>query len=280
MKNGISTQIIINDSFINLLKQLIFYYFYDMLASPFKKILLLVLTTVAFNAQAQIKRIDTVNVSNIKLKTTESSRHSLYMYSIGIKAFSIEEFPKILNETNSDRLVNTYMSGVFLKVNDNQISYRLSANYYTKEMSFTNECEECEKADGKMKDFSTKIGFEKNFVYGIVQPYLAFDVGYRRNGFKGDLKNATATNYTSPYQVTTLKNGFSMSPGFGVKLNLIGHFTLAVETGIGVLYSYEKQERVYDDIARTRTFNAFKKWEFLLKPLSLVSIQYNFGQAF
>ena len=260
--------------------QLIFYYFYNMPASRKTKIFLVILLAFAFTTQAQIRRIDTVDVSNIKLTSSQSSSQQLFMYSIGVKAFSIEEFPKILNQTNSDRLVNTYMSGVFLKINDNQISYRLSANFYKKDMSFNNECEECERANGKLKDFSTKIGFEKNFVYGIVQPYLAFDLGYRRYGFKGDVKNGTTANYSNPYQVTTLKNGFLMSPGFGVKLNLISHFTLAVETGVGLLYSYEKQERVYNDPDPRRTFDSFKKWEFLLKPVSMATIQYNFGQTF
>jgi hypothetical protein len=247
-------------------------------ASLKKKILLVIFFTVSITIQAQIRRIDTVTASNINLKSTQSSSQQLFMYSIGVKAFSIEEFPKILNQTNSDMLMNTYMSGVFLKVNDNQISYRLSANFFNKDLSFNNQCDSCEQANGKLKDFSTRIGFEKNFVYGIVQPYLAFDLGYRRSGFKGDVNPAVA-NTTNPYQVTTLKNGLLMSPGFGVKLNLINHFTLAVETGVGLLYSYEKQERV-DDKSKARTFDSFKKWEFLLKPVSLASIQYNFGQTF
>ncbi|HEY0053940.1 MAG TPA: hypothetical protein VGB63_01175 [Pedobacter sp.] len=245
-----------------------------------KKILLLILITVSTTIQAQIRRIDTVTTSNINLKTTQSPGQQQYLYSIGVKAFSIEEFPKILNQINSDMVLNTYMSGVILKVNDNQISYRLSANFFKKDMSFDNECEGCEQANGNLKDFSTKIGFEKNFIYGVVQPYLAFDLGYRRTGFKGDVKSPTIASNTNPYKVTTLKNGFLMSPGFGVKLNLINHLTLSVETGVGLLYSYEKQEKDFENKDLPRTSNSYNKWEFLLKPVSMATIQYNFGSTF
>ena len=71
-----------------------------------------------------------------------------------------------------------------------------------------------------------------------------------------------------------------MSPNFGLKVNIVSHFSLALETGIGVLYSYEKQEKTYRDMNRTRTFNDYKKWEFLLKPVSMIGLQYNFGLGY
>ena len=251
-----------------------------MVLNSMKKILLALLSVLSLSSQAQIIRIDTVNNSNINIKPSQFKNRRLYMYTFGVKALSLEEFPKILNQVNSNDYVTTKMSGVFVKLNDNQISYRLGANFHTEDISFKNECEECEEANGTVKDFSAKIGFEKNFIYGMVQPYLAFDIGYRRNSFSGDVKNASAIHYTNPYQVNSLKNGFLMSPNFGFKFNPVGHFTFAVETGIALLYSYEKQEKTYQDVNRTRTFSDYQKWEFLLKPLSQVSLQYNFGLAY
>lgn len=248
-----------------------------MIESGLKRFFLAIAFFFSITATAQITRIDTITATDVNLKPTQFKTQRLYMYTIGLKVYSIEEFPKILNQIDPNTLRHTVLNGLFVKLNDNQISYRLSANYYNEDISFRNECEECEEANGKVKDFSTRIGFEKNFIYGTVQPYLAFDIGYRRNSFKGDVRNASSLDYTSPYEVSTLKNGLSMSPNFGLKISPTNHITLAVETGITLLYSYEKQERVYDDAGRTRTFSQFNKWEFLLRPVSMVSLQYNFG---
>lgn len=245
-----------------------------------KKSLLIIFCILTFTVQAQITRIDTVSSSPKHVKFSSYKSPRLYTYTIGVQVFSIEEYPKILNQVTSNDLINGAFNGAFLKINDNQISYRLSATMFSKDLNFRNECEDCEEADGKMKDFSVKIGFEKNFIYGAVQPYLAFDIGFRRNSFKGEVVNATSVAYTNPHTAYTLKNGLLMSPNFGFKFNLIDHITIAAETGIGLLYSYEKQERTYDDANRTRTFNDFKKWEFLLKPVSSLSLQYNFGATY
>lgn len=251
-----------------------------MVLNSMKKTLLVLFSVFSLSLQAQIIRIDTVDNSNINLRPSQFTNQRLYMYTVGIKALSVEEFPKILNQVNSNNFVTTKLSGVFIKLNDNQISFRLGANFFSEDISFKNECEECEEANGTMKDFSAKIGFEKNFIYGMLQPYLAFDIGYRRNSFNGDVKNASAIHYTNPYTANSLKNGFLMSPNFGLKFSPVSHFTLAVETGITLLYSYEKQEKTYQDNNRTRTFSDYQKWEFLLKPLSSVSLQYNFGLTY
>jgi hypothetical protein len=251
-----------------------------MLAYRFKEFLLALFIILSISAQAQIKRIDTVDTRNINLATSQFKTQRLFLYTIGVKAYSLEEFPKILNQVKANDLVPTFMNGVFLKLNDNQISYRLGATSYSKDITFKNECEECEEAKGKLKDFSTRIGFEKNFIYGAFQPYLALDLGYRRNSFEGEVKNASTLNYTNPYDVNTLKNGFLISPNFGLKLSPVDNITIALETGIGLLYSYEKQERTAQDMSRKREESKFNKWEFLLSPVSMLSLQYNFGQTY
>ena len=244
-----------------------------------KPVLLSVFILFGFQSFAQVTRIDTVKPIKLTYKPSEYESQKQYHYSIGVKAFSIEEFPKILNQVNSTNYINTAMNGVFLKLNDNQISYRLSGNYLEKNITFRNKCEDCEKAYGKLKDFSAKIGFEKNFNYAVLQPYFAFDFGYRRNSFDGDVENATALNFTTPYEVKTLKNGFLMSPNLGVKINLLSRVTLVAETGMGLLYSYEKQEKIFKDVNRTRSVNTYNKWEFLLTPVSMLGIQVNLSLA-
>ena len=251
-----------------------------MLAQRIKEILLAFLIITSLTAQAQIRRIDTIDTKDINLRPSQFKSQRLFLYTIGVKAYGLEEFPKLLNQVKSNDLVPTSMNGVILKLNDNQISYRLSATFYSKDITFKNECEECEEAKGKLKDFSTRIGFEKNFVYGTFQPYLALDLGYRRNSFDGEVKNAGTLNYTNPYNVNTLKNGFLISPNFGLKVTPIDHITIALETGIGLLYSYEKQERITQDMSRTRSFSKFNKWEFLLSPVSMLSLQFNFGLVY
>ncbi|MBC8052505.1 MAG: hypothetical protein H7Y13_05535 [Sphingobacteriaceae bacterium] len=251
-----------------------------MTAFRINTILLVVLVVASVSTQAQIIRIDTVDNSNVKIKSSQYKTSRLYMYTIGLKAFSYEEFPKILNQTNANNLVTTVVNGVFVKLNDNQISYRIATNFYKQNITFKNECEDCEEAKGQVKDFSARVGFEKNFVYGMLQPYFAFDIGYRRNAFKGDVANAGTLNYSNPYEVNTLKNGLSLSPNFGLKFTPVSHFTFSIESGIGLLYSYEKQERVSKDINRTRSFSQYNKWEFLLRPVSMATIQYNFGLAY
>lgn len=245
-----------------------------------KLFLLAILIAFSISSQSQIRRIDTMATDSKAVNYSSYKSPKLYSYTVGLQVFSIEEYPKILNQVNSNDLINGTFNGAFVKINDNQISYRMFGTFLSKDLTFRNECEDCEKASGKMRDFALKIGFEKNIVYGVIQPYMAFDIGYRRNSFKGDVSNASALAYTNPYRVSTLKNGFLMSPSIGFKLNLIQHVSLAAETGLGLVYSYEKQEKTYEDANRTRTFNDFKKWEFLLKPLSMLSVQYNFGATY
>jgi hypothetical protein len=239
-------------------------------------LLLLLSFILFFTAQAQITRIDTIKSTSINFRPAQHDNQRLFMYTIGIKAYSLEEFPRVLNEVKTNHNVSTLGNGVLLKLNDNQISYRIGANFYSKDISFKNECKECEEANGKLKDFSTRIGFEKNFVYGTIQPYFAFDIGYRRNSFDGNLKNLTTL---ATYDVNTLKNGFLMSPNFGLKVSPASHITLALETGIDLLYSYEKQEKTSNQ-TQEKTVNQYRKWEFLLKPVSLLSLQYNFGLTY
>ncbi|RZL18906.1 MAG: hypothetical protein EOO89_04915, partial [Pedobacter sp.] len=77
-----------------------------------------------------------------------------YNYSIGVRGYTLMQMPKVLNESESDHLIQAPFNGVMFKFNDNQISYRISGTYYNKSKNFYNNCETCEAADGKLTDYS------------------------------------------------------------------------------------------------------------------------------
>ena len=135
-----------------------------------------------------------------------------------------------------------------------------------KQSTFSNKCDNCETAMGTTIDWTIKLGFEKNFNYSVVQPYIAFDVGYRENSFTGDMfvKNNPAANYG----VIAGKNGVVFSPTIGLKLNVAKQISLFAESNIDFYYTYERQETISNDAAHTRTFAKFNKFEGLLNPIS------------
>ncbi|WP_374164918.1 hypothetical protein [Arcticibacter sp. MXS-1] len=205
---------------------------------------------------------------------------TLYSYTIGFKLFSYEAFPKILDQVNADQLRRSSFNGVILKYNDNQISYRLSGNFYSQLISFRNRCSECEEVNGRLTDNQIKVGFEKNFIYSSVQPYAGLDIGIKSSVFKGGVSQQSNTIYDPRSSVRTEKNGISLSPVIGVKFNLINHLSLAAETTMDVLYSYERQERGNPTDPASTTLHKYYKWEYLLKPVGMLSVQYNFGAIY
>jgi hypothetical protein len=192
-----------------------------------------------------------------------------YNYSIGVRAYSLFQLPKILNQTNPQEYSDSYFNGLLVKFNDNQINYRLNGNYYRKDMSFHNQCEACEIAQGKITDYSFTVGFEKNFNYAKIQPYFGTDVGFKATKFTGEIKNINSKSTVAAYNVDTDKNGFLLTPLLGIKITPINEVSLFVETGIDFFYSYERQETIQQDSFNTRSFVKYNKWEFLLKPISI-----------
>lgn len=208
--------------------------------------------------------------------TSGYNNATLYSYSIGFKFLSVEAFPKILDQTDPDALRTSKFNGIILKYNDKQISYRLSGNFFSLHLSFTNRSEEYNPLRGRLTDNHIKVGFEKNIIYSSVQPYFGFDLGVKRSVFKGDAYSRATDRQiaASPYDVKTEKDGLSLSPVLGVKLNLVNHFTVAAEGTFDVLYSRERREE-------NNGGNSVKdkhRWEYLIKPLGMLSLQYNFGE--
>jgi hypothetical protein len=200
-----------------------------------------------------------------------------YNFSIGIRGVKIAQMPKILQQTSSDELTTMFLNGGMLKFNDNQISYRISGYYYYQpNKKFNNLCNTCEAAEGSMSDYTLKLGFEKNFNYSVVQPYFGMDLGYRQNNFDGLVKPISNLSLNSPYTASTTKNGFIIAPILGLKVNVIPNLSFYVETGLDLMYSYERQETVTNNLSATRTFNRYTKFELLTNAIS-AGIQIHFS---
>jgi hypothetical protein len=191
-----------------------------------------------------------------------------YNYTIGLRGYSYLQLPKVLDQVNSDDYVGTALNQVLIKFNDNQFAYRISGNYLKKERQFFNTCNTCELADGEVKDYLLKIGFEKNFNYSFVQPYVGFDLGYRYNKFNGTLPE---------HIVITTKEGFVVSPVVGIKFNPIKEISIFVEGNLDFFYSYERQERVTNDEFNQRTLFKYHKTEYLINPFAL-GLQVHLGK--
>ncbi|MEJ2905634.1 hypothetical protein WAE58_24535 [Pedobacter panaciterrae] len=212
--------------------------------------------------------------------TAFSQMNGDYNYSIAIRGYSMVEMPKVFNETSSDKFTDAYFNGVMVKFNDNQFSYRLNGTYYNKSKKFFNECETCQEADGKLLDYSFKLGFEKNFNYSRIQPYVGLDLGYRYNRFKGSLQNRNQLRDVSAdavgQEIESTKHGIMVSPVIGFKINPIPQISIFAEGTLDLLYSFEKQKTILQDINNTRTVNNDRTTEFLLNPFS-VGIQIHLG---
>ncbi len=190
-----------------------------------------------------------------------------FNYSIAVRAFSLMQQPKILNQTNTEDYTKMYANGATLKFNDNQISFRISGNYYRNDVQFNNSCATCEIAKGKVTDYSVKLGFEKTFNYSRVQPYFAFDLGYRSNRFTGNVNPQNPAFSNVNHTAIATKNGLVMTPTLGFKVNIIPQLAIFAESNIDIFYSYEKQE-LTEANGLDRTVNTYNKWEFLLNPIS------------
>lgn len=230
-------------------------------------------------AKGQVEILDTVAANNIQPNLNiNSSANRFYKYSIGLSAFTMQQFPKMLNQEDHTDFENLNFNSVFLKFNDNQINYRFIASYYNNNIDFANECIDCEIVTGKLTDISIKTGFEKVLSYATIQPYFGFDIGFRKNRFKGSSENAGTIPFSTPYDIIAEKNGGLLSPLLGVNFNVINHLTIGVETSLEILFNYERQEKTTRGDTRNQSFRNDRNWEYLLRPAA-VSVQYNFGNS-
>ncbi|MDR6786125.1 hypothetical protein ABIE26_004844 [Pedobacter africanus] len=212
--------------------------------------------------------------------TAFSQMNGNYNYSLAVYGFSQMQMPKILNQKNSDRFTNATFHGGMIKFNDNQINFRLGGTYLKKDVKLVNNCVGCQEANGEMKDYAFKVGFEKNMNFARIQPYVGFDIGFRFNKFDGSLVSTNdamaSPSALGPNGVETTKTGFTAAPLIGIKINPVPFISVFAESNLEMFYSYERQETVAADANNTRTFNKYNKAEFLLNPVT-VGIQVHLG---
>ena len=194
-------------------------------------------------------------------------------YSFGVRGYNYLELPELLNQAKNHRYINSNFSSYIVKFNDNLYSYRLSGSYLNQDTQFANDCEGCGLATGKLKDYSFKAGFEKNFIYGPVQPYLGFDLGYRSNEFDGYLSD----NVPNDVNVSTRKRGFTVAPVLGIKLNPIKEISIFAESNLEFFYAWGKTDEQGQLDPATRSSTKFQKGELLNNPVS-VGIQIHLGR--
>jgi hypothetical protein len=198
-------------------------------------------------------------------------RDGNYNYSIGVRGFNYMEMPKVMNQHDNDNYQTSYFTSYIVKFNDNLFSYRLNAGYLKKDMTFFDNCDNCDLVDGQMKDLAFKIGFEKNVNYSVIQPYFAFDIGYRSNKFQGTSSPGQSGGVSSQSvtNVNSTKEGFTITPSIGIKINPIKALTIFAESNLEFFYSYERQERVTPGVLNSQTLNKYHKGEYLINPVAL-----------
>lgn len=224
-----------------------------------------------------MKRILTILSLQFAVLFANAQSQSDSNYSFGLKLLSVEKFPKILNEVkNNSQYYSPTLNGLVFKVNDNQISYRFQiSNYENNDYSFTNECSTCETLNGVYKDFNAKLGFERSLTYSAVQPFYGIDLGYRSTTFIGQSKNQSTS--APLYNADIEKNGALIYPFFGLKYTVLKALTISAETGLDFLYSYDKE--IKSTSSNTiQSINNFKRWQYIAKPLGILSLQFNFGE--
>lgn len=184
------------------------------------------------------------------------------VYSFGIGAYNRQALPKLLNQTESRRYINTTFNSYMIKFNNRLYSYRLSGSYLNQSIQFSNNCKDCEIAKGKIKDYSFKAGFEKNLIYGKIQPYLALDFGYRSDEFNDEFR----------------KRGFTISPGLGLKLSPVKAISIFAESNMEFFYAWGKDSSSEQNDPENNSYHKFKKGQYLYNPI-LLGIQVHFGQV-
>lgn len=191
---------------------------------------------------------------------------------------SYKEVPKLQNEYRGGEMkyLPAYLSGIMIKFNDNQISYRLSGSAFSKsDYSFINNCKNCEIINGNFKDYQLGLGFEKNILYGVIQPFYGSDISYKRITFEGTAFDIKSNSFL--YDSYVEKSGAMLSPFIGVKANIFrARFTISAEAGLDLMYTYEKETKT--DLADNQlSLNTFNRWGVFGKPLGLLSLQINLG---
>lgn len=201
---------------------------------------------------------------------------SASIYSVGFNAFNYLQLPRIGDQDPLKYITAKFNGGIF-KVDDRQINYRLSGRFIDQSLDFKSDCTNCSLVNGKVTDYAIKLGFEKNLNYSSIQPYFAFDIGYRYNRFKGlrnfiDLQRTTALTD----QMEAIKNGLTLGPTLGIRITPIEQLSIFAEGGLELYLSHLRTQTVAQNTAAQKTETSESKKEFLFSPVT-VGLQFHLG---
>lgn len=225
-------------------------------------------------AGAQIRRIDTLTHDLPYVPTkTNYTFNTDYLYTIAIKTYGLEQFPLILNQPSSQPYYHTYLNGLMFKFNNNQLSYRLQAAYFDREISFDNDCENCNEVFGDFRNTTFKVGIEKSLNYLRIQPYFGLDIGYGIQRFD---PNSNQQNTEAQTQFDK-KQSVIGAPFLGFKFYIAPRLALGAEATVNIAYSTQRttDRSVSNPFGAQETTN--RRWETFYAPITAITLQYNFG---
>lgn len=201
-----------------------------------------------------------------------------YNYTIGLNSFSLVQLPKILQQKAIDQHVQMWVNGGFIKFNDNQIGIKLSGySFNDRKYAFVNQNDGAEMARGHLKDYAFRVGFEKNFNYAILQPYIGLDLGYRHNQFEGDM---TPDNSLKPsYTAFSQTDGMTIRPAVGFKINMTKHISVYANSSVEFYLAKETITKVGMLGATGDQVNRVSSFQTLTNPVT-VGIQVHFSDLF
>src|SRR2546428_4634029 len=214
------------------------------------------------------KRV-TIALTFVLLLTFEANaqRTDNYKYEIGLKLLSYSELVPIKGTSyNNSAYYSSYPRGIIFKTHDNQFSYRFSFNYrnYKRYGSDT--------LSNKYKDLSVRTGFEKDFIYSEIRPYIGFELFYYRSDFKGSFENPSFQNST----LINARNGIGFSPIIGIKYSPIDRLTISVESNVEGIWAFDKQKVYTTNSNMTTTLPSNDHFEVYFNPLAMFTVSYSF----
>lgn len=197
-------------------------------------------------------------------------------YSAGFNAFSYLQLARIGDQDPLKYITTKFNGGIF-KIDDRQINYRLSGRFMNQSLDFKSDCTNCNLVNGKVTDYAIKVGFEKNLNYSNIQPYFAFDIGYRYNRFKGlrDFINLQRTIALTD-QMEAIKNGLTLGPTLGIRITPIEQLSIFAEGSLELYLSRLQTQTVAQNTTALRTETSESKKEFLFSPVT-VGLQFHLG---
>ena len=202
------------------------------------------------------------------LTGAKAQTDEVYKYEAGLKLFSFSEIVPVENSNyNNSTYYFNFLTGVIFKMYENQFAYRLSINY--KDYSNAEQV----NFEGRYKEASFRIGFDKDFLYSKLRPYIGFEIFYYRSDFKGPYLDNIIQNAT----LVNIRNGVGFSPLLGIKYTPISQLTISAESNIEGIFLFDQRKYYTDNSSITTSLPGNDHFEMFFNPLAMFSVSYNFG---